>query len=264
MTKPSELLPINWPGVELQYRAGIKPLRLIGTEFGCSHTAIRMRALKEAWLRDLTPMIHSRADQLVSMVEVSAPVSTGAKAAERATVEASAHAEVAIRLGHRTTAAEAHRIAQQMLATLKESANSAELFKRVREVLDSGDEPTAEQRQYMRDLVGLVASLPQRVATLKNLVDALARVILVERQSYGLDTAAGTDGRPLVIIRDFTGEGDVDAPKRPEAPGSRGQGPSTSSSRRSIRATRAARRSIPSCCCALVVAWWPMWDRMAP
>jgi hypothetical protein len=41
----------------------------------------------------------------------------------------------------------------------------------------------------------------------------------MEREAFGLDTAAGTDGRPMVIIKGYCGRGDVDAPVRDEAAG---------------------------------------------
>ena len=51
---------------------------------------------------------------------------------------------------------------------------------------------------------------------LQSVADALHKAVGMEREAFGLDTAAGTDGRPMVIIRDFTGRGDPDAPVRPE------------------------------------------------
>ena len=41
------------------------------------------------------------------------------------------------------------------------------------------------------------------------------RVIGMEREAFGLDTVAGTDGRPTVIIKDYTGRGSPEAPVVP-------------------------------------------------
>jgi len=60
----------------------------------------------------------------------------------------------------------------------------------------------------------LVASLPQRTKVLKDLADTLHKVIGMEREAFGLNSEAGTDGRPMVIIRDYTGRGDPDSPLR--------------------------------------------------
>jgi hypothetical protein len=123
-------------------------------------------------------------------------------------------AEVSIRLGHRHTAGEAHRIAEQLLSMLKTTVNGPELFERVRVALECGEAPTLEQRKDMHEMVALTASLPQRVKTLKDLVEALARVIAIERTAFGLDTAAGTEGRPMVIVKDYTGRGSFESPVR--------------------------------------------------
>ena len=49
---------------------------------------------------------------------------------------------------------------------------------------------------------------------MKDLADTLHRVIGMEREAFGLNSEAGADGRPLVIVRDYTGRGDPDSPLR--------------------------------------------------
>jgi hypothetical protein len=34
----------------------------------------------------------------------------------------------------------------------------------------------------------------------------------MEREAFGLNTAGGTDGLPMVILKDYTGKGDPDSP----------------------------------------------------
>jgi len=58
---------------------------------------------------------------------------------------------------------------------LKASVNGPELFERVRMALECGGVPTTEQHKDMHEMVALMASLPHRVKTLKDLVDALAQ-----------------------------------------------------------------------------------------
>jgi hypothetical protein len=61
---------IDWAGVEIEHRAGIRSLRDIGAEFGVSEAAIRKRAVKEGWLRDLGERIKIKAQELVRKSEV--------------------------------------------------------------------------------------------------------------------------------------------------------------------------------------------------
>ena len=79
------------------------------------------------------------------------------------------------------------------------------------DALANPDEPALDA---LRDMAALVASLPGRVKVMKDLADTLHKVIGMEREAFGLDTAAGTEGRPMVIIRDYTGRGDPDSPMR--------------------------------------------------
>jgi hypothetical protein len=109
-------------------------------------------------------------------------------------------------------------LTQTLLAELEAVTEQPEVFARVCDLLEIlDDEPTAAQREDLRDMAALVSSLPQRVKVMKDLADTLHRVISVEREECGLNAEAGTDGRPLVVVRDFTGRGDPDAPRQMQA-----------------------------------------------
>lgn len=222
--KPSELLPIDWAGVELQFRAGIKPLRLIAKIFGCSHTAIQKQALKQGWIRDLKPKIHARADELVANAvateTVATPVATATRLSENETVEAGANAEVAIRLGQRGDIKRTRALCMRLIRELEQVVDVPEAYGLMAAALEALDDPTFSAARQLRDLAELVTSLPQRVKVLKDLADALHRLIGLEREAFGLDTAHGSDGRPMVTIRDFTGRGDPDSPSAGQESGS--------------------------------------------
>lgn len=53
MSKPEP----NWNTVEVDYRAGIKSLRVMATENGITEGAIRKRAKRDSWERDLAAKI---------------------------------------------------------------------------------------------------------------------------------------------------------------------------------------------------------------
>lgn len=55
---------IDWEAVEQEYRAGFKTLRQIGEDFGCSHVAVKKRAEREGWVRDLAAKIGAKAPVL--------------------------------------------------------------------------------------------------------------------------------------------------------------------------------------------------------
>jgi len=60
----------DWQRIELDYRAGIKTLRQIGEENGVTEAAIRKRARRDEWTRDLSARIAARAEDLVRKSEV--------------------------------------------------------------------------------------------------------------------------------------------------------------------------------------------------
>ncbi|EGG93492.1 hypothetical protein IMCC1989_1141 [gamma proteobacterium IMCC1989] len=51
---------VDWLGVETEYRAGLKSLRAMASEFGTSDGAIRRRAKKFGWVRDGTTIKRER------------------------------------------------------------------------------------------------------------------------------------------------------------------------------------------------------------
>jgi hypothetical protein len=66
----SETAAIDWKPVEKDYRAGIRPLRDIAKDNGISEGAIRKRAKRDGWTRDLTDRIRSKAVEKVRKAEV--------------------------------------------------------------------------------------------------------------------------------------------------------------------------------------------------
>ena len=62
MTRPA----IDWEAVEREYRAGVRSLADIGTEFGVSAPGILKRAKKDGWVRDLSAKIKAKADAKVN------------------------------------------------------------------------------------------------------------------------------------------------------------------------------------------------------
>jgi hypothetical protein len=56
----------DWERIEGDYRAGLKTLRQIAGEHGITHTAVKKRADRDGWVRDLSAKIKARVDDLVS------------------------------------------------------------------------------------------------------------------------------------------------------------------------------------------------------
>lgn len=210
---PADLAPVPWGAIQPHYCAGIRSLEDIGREFGVSKAAIHKHARKHGWERDLKARIQARAEAKVNAAAVTNPGERLTAATERETVEANAQAIVTIRLAHRKLIGRARGIADALLTELGVVTHEPEVIGQVQAMLAAGEEPDTA---LLRRVAEVVESLPGRAKTLVMLLEALRSCIGMEREAFGLDTADGA-GRPMVIIKDFTGRGDPDAPARPAA-----------------------------------------------
>ncbi len=153
-TKPASAAastPTDWDAVERDYRAGVKALRQIAEAHGVSHTAIRKRADRDGWTRDLSAKIAAKAADLVARKAVSSEV---AKASEKQAVEFNANVQAEVRLRHRKDA-------------LKLGETVARLAREL-------------------DCAGDSVPLPMQAKTAKSLVDAFGSLVNIEREAYGI------------------------------------------------------------------------------
>jgi hypothetical protein len=70
---PKENKPIDWEGVEKDYRAGVMSVRDIGRWYSVSHTAINKKAKAEKWTRAAQP---KHLDRREPVERLSAPLET--------------------------------------------------------------------------------------------------------------------------------------------------------------------------------------------
>ena len=206
--------PVRWDEIEPHYKAGLRSVASIGRQFGVSHVAILKHAKKMDWVRSLKPQILARADELVTAAQVTGSVTAKAPSVtERIAVESHAQAIALLQIAHQASGAELRGIATELLAELRSTTRDADLFVRLRDLLETlEDEPSDEQRLQMRKAFELIASLPGRAKVLRDVVDSFHKIIGLEREAFGLNTDSGTGGLITVIIRDYTGRGAPEAP----------------------------------------------------
>lgn len=218
---PNDLLPVDWGGLEPDYRSGLTSITAMARKYGVSRAAIYNRAKRYAWQRDLSATIHETANRMLDtaalgeVAEMRAAAGLDAQSSspsDAAIVDAGAKQIVLVRLEHRQDIAALRRIVASLMAELAMTIDAPDRFAVIYDALSRPNEPAIDA---LRDMATLVASLPARTTVAKNLADALFRCIGLEREAYGLDTAAGSDGRPTVIIKDYTGRGSPEAPPMP-------------------------------------------------
>ena len=175
----------DWEAVEGAYRAGLLSLREMSQEYGVSHVAIKKRADKEGWTRDLTAKIKAKAEALVNSREVNGGVNSKPLVNETEIVNANAEVIANIRLSHRKDISRSRNVVMKLLGELEISTDNIDLFEELGEIMRSPDDKGQDKRN---DIYNKVISMSGRTKTMKDLADSLKTLVALERQAYGLDT----------------------------------------------------------------------------
>ena len=182
----------DWERVELDYRAGIKTLRQIAGENGISEGAIRKRAKRDDWTRDLSERIQDKAEQLVRKDVVRSLVRKESSVSERVLVDANARAIADVQLAQRKLIQRKQAIVESLMQELEAQVGpeNAALLDELGELMRSPDDAGQDK---LNDLYRRIISLPERAKTAKTLAETLRITIDMERQAFGMD-AKGAEG----------------------------------------------------------------------
>lgn len=184
----------DWERIELDYRAGIKTLRQIAGENGITEGAIRKRAKRDDWTRDLSERIQDKAEQLVRKDVVRKLVRAESALTERVLVDANAQAVADVRLSQRRLIQRKQAIVESLMHELEAQVGpeNAALLADLGEMMRSPDDAGQDK---LNDLYRKVISLPERAKTAKTLAETLRITVDMERQAFGMD-AKGADSAP--------------------------------------------------------------------
>ena len=189
-TSPSKRKTADWERIELDYRAGVKSLREIAGEHDISEGAIRKRAKRDGWERDLAEKIQQRAEALVRTEQVRSSVraETAAhrQATERQIIEANAEAVANVKTAHRADIRRARGIVGALFGELEVMVGEdrVALLEQLGEMMHNPDE---HGRDKLNDLYHQIISLPGRSKAMKDLTSSLQSLVGMERTAYGMD-----------------------------------------------------------------------------
>lgn len=168
---------IDWEAISRHYRAGARSLRDIADEFGVSEGAIRKRAKKEGWPRDLKEQIRAKAEEKVRIDAVR----NGTQGyAERDVIEAESEIQSRIALSHRKDIPAKRDLVAKLFAEIESLTDGKDVIEQMVEALNSGD------LDRMADSVRKVTDLPMRIKGTSDLVSAYRALIQMERQAFNL------------------------------------------------------------------------------
>ncbi|EPK1868703.1 hypothetical protein M3J15_05720 [Klebsiella quasipneumoniae] len=195
----------DWEAIETAYRAGVMSLREIASQHGISEGAIRKRAKRDDWSRDLAAKVKERADDLVRKAEVRKQVRTETALSERVLIEATAEVVAAVRMEHRGDIRRAREITNALFDELGAECADVDSLRKLGEFMLSPDE---NGRDKLNEIYHSIISMPERVKAVKALSEALKNLIGLERQAYDIDGPEGDNSvKQLSELMDSLSQG---------------------------------------------------------
>ncbi|EOV2671146.1 hypothetical protein U9W90_000274 [Enterobacter hormaechei] len=183
MSKP------DWEAIETAYRAGVMSLREIASQHGISEGAIRKRAKRDDWSRDLNAKIQQKADDLVRKQEVRKQVRNESTLTERVLIEATAEVIATVRMEHRGDIRRARELTNTLFDELGAQCADVSALEQLGDIMFDPDD---KGRDRLNEIYHKVISLPSRVKSMKDLSDSLKTLIGLEREAYSIENKAET------------------------------------------------------------------------
>ncbi|HHR1373296.1 TPA: hypothetical protein ACS3HB_000515 [Citrobacter freundii] len=191
----------DWEAIESAYRAGVLSLREIASQHGISEGAIRKRAKRDEWSRDISAKVKERADDLVRKAEVRKQVRAESALSERVLIESTAEAIANVRMEYRGDIRRARELANLLFEELSVDCTDIEMMKNLGEFMFDPDEKTG--RDKLNEIYQKTISLPSRVKSMKDLSDTLKTLIGLEREAYSIKEDEPSSVNKGTSLNDF-------------------------------------------------------------
>ena len=179
----------DWEAIETAYRAGVMSLREIASQHGISEGAIRKRAKRDDWSRDLNAKIQQKAEDLVRKQEVRRTVRNESTLTERVLIEATAEVIATVRMEHRGDIRRARELTNTLFDELGAQCADVSALEQLGDIMFDPDD---KGRDRLNEIYQKVISLPSRVKSMKDLSDSLKTLIGLEREAYSIENKAET------------------------------------------------------------------------
>lgn len=193
----------DWIAIERHYRAGIRSLRSIAGEYGITEAAIRKRAKRDAWTRNLEERIQLKAQEKVRKALVRTPGTQLTREAEARTIEDYSTVVSSVDLRQRDDVELAMSSTRGMLQELVELSRP-DFKELLEEVADAFDEsgPGANgawKTDKTNELYRYIISLAGRVKIAKDIAASHGTYIPMQRKMFKLDD----DGNSKTSVDDL-------------------------------------------------------------
>ena len=186
----------DWADIEKAYRAGREPLRAIAERHpGVNHVAIKRKADKEGWERDLSWKIAEKTSALVTRDAVTTPVTRLDSVTEKELVEANAEIQANVIRGQRKDITKHRSLVTKLFTELELTTDNVELMQNLGEFMASTDEAGMDR---LNEAYRKIISLPGRVDMAKKLVETFEKLVNTERRVFNIKEDEG-EKQPVQI-----------------------------------------------------------------
>jgi hypothetical protein len=186
--QPDAKQEVDWVGIEVEYRAGIKTVEQIGKEYGVSKGRISQVAKRDGWARDLSKKIELKTQEKLNKLELNKTLNKDKKRLVEADyIESVSDAQVRIITRHQSTIAKYQELCDSLLDEIELMTGERLSFDQLGEIM--ADQETDRMNALYRKAV----SMPTRVDSVKKLVDTLKTLVGLERQAFGIADNANGD-----------------------------------------------------------------------
>ena len=165
----------DWEAIEREYRTGKFSNRHLAKTYGCAEGTIRKRAKAKGWEKDLSQQVEEKVRTKLVRTKVRTQ-----NASDKQVVEEAAEHDVQVVESHIASIGKSKDITNALLAELEAGTLSHDDLVALIEGMKKEDGKRV-------DFLMKSISLPERAKTLTQLVNALGRLIDLERQAYNID-----------------------------------------------------------------------------
>lgn len=188
-TKPARPVA-DWELIERLFRANLLSLREIAkaADDAVTEGAIRKRAKKDGWTRDLGAKIAQKAEELVRKEVVRTASTQLTAASEREVIDANAELQYRVRMEARQDVVRLEKLVRSLMSEVEAETGDVAAFTQLGELLDeSGPDASGKWKQDKRNEVYMkVISAAWRVDAAKKLVEMTEKLIKLKFQVFGI------------------------------------------------------------------------------
>lgn len=200
---------VDWTLIEVDYRAGMKTLEQIGSDYGVSKGRISQVAKKNGWTRDLKKKIQARTEAKLNEAAVNKELNKEkTRLAEKDVVEANSDLQVEIIKRQRAGLTRLGELRDKLLTEVEQITDNRELFEQLGEVLDqSGEDANGRfKSDKQNEIYRKVISMSERIDSTKKLVEIDEKVRKGEREAFGIDKEEAGSGQIESLLKKIGGE----------------------------------------------------------